>query len=153
MRGMAALAAIMALISPPRSASACQVLTYEASLQSSNIVFVGRLKSVSALPQNLSGAQPSNAIFEVTQVIKGQVPETVTIRDIGNNCYQMPQFSAELHKATEYLVFAQEFKGGSYATKHPLANTPLTDENGLGEFKQRALDFVKRQLDLAVKPE
>src|SRR5688572_3052492 len=115
MRGMAALAAIMALMLLSRSASACQVLTYEASLQSSSTVFIGRLKSVSALPQSPSGARPSNAIFEVTQVIKGRVPEAVTIQDIGNNCYQMPQFSAELHKTTEYLVFAQEFKGGTYA--------------------------------------
>ena len=130
MKRLLVLISIFVFIISSPIAFACQNLNLEASLANAEIAFVGTLKAVSKLPETLDRLRLSDAIFEVTQVVKSQLPQTVTIRDVGNNCYGLPQFSMEgyglpqhaLDKTVsrEYLVFAARDNDGSYKTFHPL---------------------------------
>jgi hypothetical protein len=126
-----------------QAVSACQVLTYEASLAEADIVFTGTLTAVSERPKTQGGKRPFDAVFEVTQPLKGEVPQSITIRDIGKNCYDFPQFSLDETASREYLVFAARDSDGTYMTFHPLANTPITDEQPYAMFKERAGAFIK----------
>lgn len=148
---------IFAFIVSPSLAFACQDLTLESSLKQSDIVFVGTLKAVSKLPETVDRLHPSDALFEVTQVVKGNPPQAITIRDVGNNCYGLPQFSLEGYTlprpssdsiaSQEYLVFSIRNHDGSYRTFHPLGNVWMTDEKPYAEYKERAVSFIGRQLE------
>jgi hypothetical protein len=154
-RGLSAYILIFALIVSSQTAFACQDLTLESSFAESDIVFVGTLKAVSKLQETADGRRPSDAFFEVTKVVKGDIPQAITIRDVGDNCYGFPQFSMQGYAlpkpssdrpvSREYLVFAVRNNDGSYRTFHPLGNTWMTDEEPYVEFKERAVSFIGRQ--------
>ena len=116
------LAALVCLVSAS-PALACQVYRHETGLQHADLVFVGDLQSVSALPQT-KDLKPADAVFRITQLVKGAAPQIVTIRDRGNNCYGLAQFGpnrGQKNASSSYLVFAVKKEGG-YETFHPLPN-------------------------------
>jgi hypothetical protein len=143
MRSIQALISAAAFLVWSQAASACQELTYESSFEQSDIVFVGTLKRLVVRAKTPDGLRPLDAIFEVTQPIKGEIPQSITVRDTGNNCYRMPQFSLDWPASREYLVLAAKDNDGTYKTYHPLANTAMTDEKPLAVYKERALAFIK----------
>lgn len=147
MKRLLVLISIFVFIILPPAAFACQNLNLEASLANADIAFVGTLKAVSKSPETLDRLRPSDAIFEVTQIVKGQLPQTVTIRDVGNNCCGLPQHALDKTVSREYLVFAARDNDGSYKTFHPLGNTWMTDEKPFDEFKEQAASFIRRQLE------
>ncbi|MBC7945488.1 MAG: hypothetical protein H7X91_09575 [Burkholderiales bacterium] len=157
MQGLLVLISIFAFIISSPTAFACRNLTLEASLANADIAFVGTLKAVSKRPETLDRLRPSDAVFEITQVVKGHLPQSVAIRDVGNNCYGLPQFSMEGYgppqhsldrtASREYLVFATRDNDGSYKKFHPLGNTWMTDEKPFAEFKEQAASFIRRQLE------
>jgi hypothetical protein len=68
--------------------------------------------------------KPSESVFRVKRALKGTIANIVTIRDTGNGCYGLPQFTEK----KEYLVFAVG-KEGRYETYHPLPNGSADAEN------------------------
>lgn len=97
MQGSLVYILIFALTVSTQAAFACQDLTLESSFEESDIVFVGTLKAVSKLPETVDGLRPFDALFEVTKVVKGHLPQAITIRDVGNNCvrpYVLPRIEA-----------------------------------------------------------
>ena len=157
MQGLLVYTLIFVLTVSAQTAFACQDLTLQSSFEKSDIVFVGTLKAVSKLPETVDGLRPSDALFEVTKVVKGHLPQAITIRDVGNNCYGMPQFSLDGYTlpqpssdgivSQEYLVFAIRNNDGSYRTFHPLGNTWMTNEKPYAQYKERAVSFISRQLE------
>lgn len=156
MQGLPVLISIFALIVSSPSAFACRMLNYETSLAHADIAFVGTLTAVSKLPETRDRLRPADAVFEVTQVLKGQLPQTVTIRDVGDNCNRLPQFSldgygiprhsADKTVSRDYLVFAVRNQDGSYRTFYPFGNTWMTDREPFAELNEKAVAFIRRQL-------
>jgi hypothetical protein len=107
-----------------QAALACQVYTYEYASKEADIIFTGTLQKVSSLPE-AGDMKPADAVFRVTQKLKGTIPDTITIRDTGNNCYGMPQFDFASSPTNEFLVFAVKVDE-IYETFHPLPNSSVT---------------------------
>jgi hypothetical protein len=121
------LALIMMTAAQP--ALACQVLTYETALEEADIIFTGSVEKITNLPET-DGMKPADVTLNVTHEVKGNIPKTIVIRDVGDSCYGAPQFKV----SEEYLIFAIE-KDGGYKTFHPLPNTLAADE--------KAQDFIE----------
>ncbi|MBC8036288.1 MAG: hypothetical protein H7X89_03630 [Rhizobiales bacterium] len=120
------------VIASAQPALACQVYTEEHASNEADIIFTGTPEKISNLPES-GELKPADVVFEVTKQLKGTFPETITIRDTGNNCYGFPQFEkGGLYSSNEYLVFAVK-KDGRYETFHPLPNNLVTD-NGAQAF-------------------
>jgi hypothetical protein len=146
--GLLILVSLVVVVASPPVAFACRSLNLEASLAYADIAFVGTLTAASEPPERPDSG-PYYAVFEVTQVLKGDIPRTVTIID-RITCRGLPLFIMDGYGAQprstsrEYLVFAKK-KDGSYSA-YGYGYTWMTDEPAFAKGKEEAIIFIRRQM-------
>jgi hypothetical protein len=97
-----------AIITPVNQVRACRELDARGAFNFADVVFVGKVKQIFSLPApRHEGGTPADVVLEVSSVLKGAVPRTVTVRDVGKNCRGRPKFRVgDPRFSDEYLVFA-----------------------------------------------
>jgi hypothetical protein len=120
------LLSVFILMAAAQPAMACRAYTYKMSAKEADIILTGTVEKITDLIKS-HGVKQSDVTFSVTRVLKGTVPKTIVIRDMGQ-CRNIPNFQKKSDSANEYLVFAVQ-KNGRYETSAMRLNTLAADKS------------------------